>query len=254
MGRGIGFGDFPKEIPLADVERTFYNVEPEQQRFLQDLPVDVVLFSAKVMDIVKNELPYELSSNAVFLMADHISFAMERIRKGIRIKMPLAYDVQQMYPIEYKLGQFIVGRVRKEFQVLLPKEETVGIAMNLVNAIAKPSEAASIQPSDRFEDFLEDVTEIVESNLRIALDRDSFNFARYATHLQYLFQRIITNQAIKSDNLSLYTNMRDEFPNIDQCAGHIAQYVSKRWKVTLTEEEKLYLILHINRICEKEGL
>ena len=82
LGRGLGFGkDFPREIAAADIERTFYRVDADAQRIMQDLPTDVVLFTAKVMDIAVNELSYELSPNATLIMADHISFAIERQKK-----------------------------------------------------------------------------------------------------------------------------------------------------------------------------
>lgn len=121
-------------------------------------------------------------SNSVFLIADHIAFAIERFRKNIHIRIPLAYDVQQMYPTEYKAGQYIVDRIRKEFKVFLSKEEVVGIAMNLVNAVAA-SEQNVKKEENQFEEFLEEITEIVENDMYIMLDRGSFNFARYATHL-----------------------------------------------------------------------
>ena len=69
---------------MDHIERTFYSIDAEGQRIMQDLPADVVLFTAKIMDIVENELPYELSPNAVLIMADHIAFAIARQRKGIR--------------------------------------------------------------------------------------------------------------------------------------------------------------------------
>ena len=41
---------------------------------------------------------------------------------------------------------------------------------------------------------------------------------------------------------------------IAACVEKIAQHIEEKWHSTLTEEEKLYLILHINRICIKEGM
>lgn len=102
--------------------------------------------------------------------------------------------------------------------------------------------------------MLEDVTEIVENELHILVERSGFNYSRYATHMQYLFQRIHTGQAIRSDNLQLYTSLREEFPEIAACVEKIAQHIEREWHSALTEEEKLYLILHVNRICIKEGM
>lgn len=62
---------------------------------MRDLPSDIVMFAAKVMDIVANELPYDLSTNATLFMADHLSFAVARAQKGVRLAMPLAYEVRR---------------------------------------------------------------------------------------------------------------------------------------------------------------
>lgn len=86
MGRGVGFGgDFPRELPLSKIEHTFYDIDPKGQDVMRDLPSDIVMFAAKVMDIVANELPYDLSTNATLFMADHLSFAVARAQKGVRI-------------------------------------------------------------------------------------------------------------------------------------------------------------------------
>ena len=83
MGRGVGFGgDFPRELPLSKIEHTFYDIDPKGQDVMRDLPSDIVMFAAKVMDIVANELPYDLSTNATLFMADHLSFAVARAQRG----------------------------------------------------------------------------------------------------------------------------------------------------------------------------
>ena len=212
MGKGVGFGSFPRELALSEIERTFYDTDETYRQLVAELPEDVLAFAARIVEIAGNELPYALSPNAAFTLADHISFAMERARKNIRVKMPLAYDSK------------------------LTQDE--------------PQSAET----DRDEEMLEDVTEIVENELHILVERSGFNYSRYATHMQYLFQRIHTGQAIRSDNLQLYTSLREEFPEIAACVEKIAQHIEREWHSALTEEEKLYLILHVNRICIKEGM
>lgn len=98
IGKGIGFGEIPREISIDNIERTFYDMKYSEQNILKDLPVDVVIFTADLMDIVKSELSYELNPNAALVMADHIAFAIDRATQNISVKMPLLYDVQQMYP------------------------------------------------------------------------------------------------------------------------------------------------------------
>lgn len=160
---------------MDHIERTFYSIDAEGQRIMQDLPADVVLFTAKIMDIVENELPYELSPNAVLIMADHIAFAIARQRKGIRFDMPLTYDVQQLYPLEYKIGRYITARVRQELGVELPREEVASIAMNLVNAKTGAEVTVASDRAQSFERLLNDVTDIVEYDFRTIIDRESLS-------------------------------------------------------------------------------
>ena len=65
---------------------------------------------------------------------------------------------------------------------------------------------------------------------------------------------IHTSKTIASGNSQMYDSIRAEFPDVAACAEEIAAHIQRKWGCALPEEEKLYLILHINRICIKEGL
>ena len=249
LGKGVGFGgDFPREVDMAAIERTFYSIDAQGQRIMQDLPADVVVFTAKVMDIVENEVPYQLSTNVVLVMADHLAFAIARQEKGIRFDMTLTYDVKQLYPNEFKLATYIVKRVRQDLGVELPNEEIASIAMNIVNAKVGGGTQAASDRARAFDRLLNDVTGIIERDFRTIIDRDTFEFSRFATHMQYLFQRVEAHEAIESPNLPLYGSSRDEFPELAQCVDHISDYFTQQWHTVLTDEEKLYLMLHVNRV------
>lgn len=250
MGKGLGFGPIPREVPLREIERTFYDIDDTGRNVMKDLPSNVLLFAAGVIDTAVNELPYDLSPNAVLLLADHIAFILERNRKRMNVRMPLAYDVQQTYPAEYKLAEDVVRQIRLEFAAGISMDEAAGIALNLINNRAEEA------PQERTEGdagMLEDVTEIVEEYFKLWVARDSFNYSRFATHLQYLFQRIHQQKTIDSENIRMYRDLRSEFPDISACVEKIAAHMNEKWECSLSEEEKLYLILHVNRICAKEG-
>lgn len=253
MGKGIGFGTMPKEIPLEKIERTFYDVDAQYQKFLPDLPSKVLEFSARIIEIAYHELPYELSPNLVIALADHINFALERAKKNIRVKMPTLYDVKLSFPNEYRIGEYAVKKIRKEFKTYLPEEEIVGIAMGILNGRKTPEKEESEKVIEN-EEMLEDITEIIERKSKRMIDRESFSYSRFATHMLYLFQRIQSGNTIQSENLQIYHNLRQEFPEIADDADEIAENISQKWKCTVSEEEKLYIMLHVNRICTKEGV
>ena len=84
--------------------------------------------------------------------------------------------------------------------------------------------------------------------------RDSYDFTRYATHLRYLFKRIQAGESLNSANMQMYKNFREEFPQLAECVKHIGSYCRETWDATLSEEEELYLMIHLNRIISKKGL
>ena len=70
--------------------------------------------------------------------------------------------------------------------------------------------------------------------------------------MQYLLRRIFEKKRIDSDNLQMYHAIRDEYQAVSACVDRIAEYYHSNWSVELSEEEKLYLIMHVNRVCSKE--
>lgn len=254
LGKGLGFGEIPREVDLSQVEQTFYDVDPQSYSLVCELPPEILAFADRIVNIAKNELPYDLNPNQTLVLADHIAFTLERAKKNIRVKMPLAYDVEQMYPTEYKIGKYTVQRMQKEFKVGLSCDEIVGIAMNLFNGRISPEEEVSGDKKYNEQEMLEEITAMVEEQFCFIVSRESFNYSRYATHLHYLFQRIRTSQTIKTENNKLYDNMRLEFPEIAECVDRVTKHIEEKWQCDITTEEKFYLMLHINRICVKEGL
>ena len=56
---------------------------------------------------------------------------------------------------------------------------------------------------------------------------------------------------LDSSNLQMYETMRQEYKAV--AVDKIGEYYESVTSAELNEEEKLYLILHINRVCSKES-
>lgn len=121
IGRGIGFPNGPDEVTLDKIERTFYGVDSRYLALLDEIDPQVMEFSAQIADIARSNISRELSANLPFTMADHIAFAIKRCREHMFVQMPLSYDVQQMYPIEYKIAKFAIEGINRGFNVKMPR-------------------------------------------------------------------------------------------------------------------------------------
>lgn len=252
FGKGIGFPKMPYEVKLENIDRTFYNISAQYMGLMNELPMDIIEFTMKILPVVQSKLDYDLNPNLVLTLADHLAFAMERERKKIYIEMPLIYDMEQQYPMEMKLSRYIAAQLDKVFHIRLGRNEWSGIAMSIISArITQEQEINQTRQMD-FESILNDICKIIEKQLNIVVNKETFDYARFATHIKYLLDRICSKQYIDTDNITLYQNLREEFVDISRCVDCIIEYLNLKLNCEVTEEEKMYLILHVNRICSKE--
>lgn len=257
FGKGIGFPEMPYEITdLSMIDRTFYNVGEQYLALLNEIPFEIIDFTSKMLDYYKNDLPYTLNPNVIMTLSDHIAFAIQRCKNGTFVKMPLAYDLEQHYIQEMQVAQKIWEHIKKDLHISLPKMEIAGIAMHFVNnsldEIADESKADL--SAVELDEILAHTTEIIEKEMGFSVSGNTFSYTRYASHVHYLLERLYGNKHIDSENLKLYHSVREEYPKVAACVNKIAEYYGGKLHLELTEEEKLYLMLHVNRVCQKEAL
>lgn len=250
LGRGVGFGRIPYELTdLSVVYRTFYDVDPRYFDALAELPQEVVLASADIVEQAEIALDGELNANLTFTLADHIAFAIQREEKGITLAMPLAYDVRRLYPKESELGLRALEIVRMRTGTRLPDAEAVSIALHLINA---ELEGSNLHTMLTALNVLEELTALVEKRLGIRLDRDSYNYARFAMHLQFLVQRLQAGKPVRDEGGVLLDQTAREYPAIYDCACAIARHLEERYGWQCSRDEILYLMLHIHRVENRE--
>lgn len=249
LGRGLARAQVGTELDLDLVEHTFYDIDARYVALMRDLDVSFLELAAQIANTARALLPYTLSPNIEVALADHIQFASQRMREGIYVTAPLAFDLQQTYPLEYKIAEYALRLSQSYLEVKLPHNEAAGIAMCLVNGAYSSAGAVPTDAAEKRDHLLEEITSIVEDAMDARIDRDGFGFARFATHVQYLLNRVATGDAIESENSDLYRIVAADHERVASCVNAIAALIESAYHQRLTEEEKLYLMLHINRIC-----
>ena len=250
FGRGIGFPAAPYELDdLSKIDRTYYGVNSSYMGLVNEIPEEVFEVAAKIVDMAVNYIDCELSSNLVFTLADHINFAIERNQRNMNLRNPFLYDIRYFYEKEMDIGNLAVKMIRRYLKVSLPEEEAGNIALHFINAEALSEKENEFNVSDT---VVEEVTYLIEKELNIRIKREDFNYSRFVSHLQYLMKRKDAVSSISSDNIKLYMEMKEEFPVIYQCVLKIRDYMAGKLDWELSEEELLYLILHVNRLYARE--
>ncbi|WP_203663665.1 PRD domain-containing protein [Lacticaseibacillus sp. 53-4] len=252
IGRGLGFPEMPYEITdLSSIRRTFYNVDSMYVGLAKEIPEDIIDASAEVVDMIRMNVNVPISSNLVFTLADHIHFAIQRRKTGMVIAAPMRYDIENLYSDEYELGEKALAIFNKRLKAHLPTEEASNLALHIINA--KNMSEAPLKNEEN-SDLISEITDIIAGFFSLYIDKHDFNYSRFVTHMQYLLKRETQGKSLNTDNQQMYADARKNYPKVAECVDQIAEYLQQQRGFTLEDEEKLYLMMHVNRLCAKEGL
>jgi len=252
VGKGIGFPKMPYDITdLKKIERTFYNVDSMYINVANEIPEDILNTSAEIVDMFRFKVATPISSNLVFTLADHIKFAIERRKKGMVLTAPMQYDIENLYTKEFSMGQEALKVINQQLKANLPSEEASNLALHFLNA-ENMSEKPNGKEGD--DDLISEITDIISSYFEIYIDKRGFNYSRFVTHMQYLLKRQSEGVSIHSGNNVMYKDMVKNYPKTASCVQKISEYLSDQRGIKLEDEEKLYLMMHVNRLCSREGL
>lgn len=248
-GKGIGFGSVPREVnDLSVINKSYYDIDETYVSMIQDIPEEIIDLSGKIVDKARIAIDGDISSNVVFALADHINFAIQRQKNNIHIKLPIDYDIQCLYETEMRIGMYGLKLIRNKFKISLPKEEAARIALIIINAENQHGNKNIIEN----EEVIDAVTKIIEKEFDIKVNKDTFSYSRFATHMHYLLKRGKTKHLLYSDNSTIYEKLKGDYPETYACVEIVCGYLCEKLKLILSDEEKLYLILHIIRLCTYE--
>ena len=249
MGRGIGFKKKQGEIVPADQISKIFRIKSrtltEQfKELLANMPLERVRISDEIISHAKDHLKLKLNQSIYVTLTDHINFAIERVSQGIEPQNALLWEIKRFYPQEFQLGIYALELIHDRLGILLPEDEAGFIALHFVNA----EYGTDIRDAVKFPDQMQAIVDIVEHDLGILLDESSLHYERFMTHIKFLIQRIYRKELLSSEDRELSLLMQRKYPREYQCSVKVAEYIMQATGSRLSEEEIMYLSVHIRRV------
>lgn len=249
FGKGLGFPKMPYTITdLSSIQMTFYRIDSYLYQMIEEIPEEILEVSAEIVANAQKELKCSLNPNLVVSLSDHINFAIVRQKKYKEVKMAFSYDIENLYPEETKLGRKALELIRKKLGIVLPESEITNIAIHFINA---EEENNSIIGDVDTEKTIEEVALIIENYFTIDIDRKSFAYNRFATHLRYYLSRIQSDEQFINGVENIMAHTIKENKAVYECAQLVGNYISDVIGSDYTEDELFYLMIHINRMIIK---
>ena len=249
MGRGIGFKKKQGEVVPADQISKIFRIKSrtlaEQfKELLANMPLERVRISDEIISHAKDHLKLKLNQSIYVTLTDHINFAIERVSQGIEPQNALLWEIKRFYPQEFQLGIYALELIQDRLGILLPEDEAGFIALHFVNA----EYGTDIRDAVKFPDQMQAIVDIVERDLGILLDESSLHYERFMTHIKFLIQRIYRKELLSSEDRELSLLMQRKYPREYQCSVKVAEYIMQATGSRLSEEEIMYLSVHIRRV------
>ena len=249
MGRGIGFKKKQGEVvPANQISKIFRiksrTLAEQFKELLANMPLERVRISDEIISHAKDHLKLKLNQSIYVTLTDHINFAIERVSQGIEPQNALLWEIKRFYPQEFQLGIYALELIQDRLDILLPEDEAGFIALHFVNA----EYGTDIRDAVKFPDQMQAIVDIVERDLGILLDESSLHYERFMTHIKFLIQRIYRKELLSSEDRELSLLMQRKYPREYQCSVKVAEYIMQATGSRLSEEEIMYLSVHIRRV------
>ena len=249
MGRGLGFGMKPgRQIQENKIEKVFriksQTLAEQFKDLLADMPLEHVKVSSDIITYAKENLKLKLNQSIYVTLTDHINFAIERFKEKMMFTNPLLNEIKTFYKEEYLIGEYAVALIERRIGITLPVDEAGFIALHFLNA----EYGTDIRDAVKFPDQMQAIVDIVERDLGILLDESSLHYERFMTHIKFLIQRIYRKELLSSEDRELSLMMQRKYPREYQCSVKVAEYIMQATGSRLSEEEIMYLSVHIRRV------
>lgn len=249
MGRGLGFGLRADDvIDPAKVEKTFVldgGAQGERERrLLVDVPYTIIEAVTRAVDDAERMLGRHLGRHLTIAVIDHVNYVLERLEQGVRIPTTNMPELRVLYPQEFAVAERMAATLAESLGRDLPPEEAVFLTMHLLNATRDEPNGTAALLLRR----LQHVVDVVEQRLGVRLGADSPDYARFILHVQFLLQRLVNRTMLASNDTSFFEFAKHSYPASHAIAEEVKGYVLAATGSALTDEEVLYLIVHVERL------
>ncbi|ANF97250.1 BglG family transcription antiterminator LicT [Paenibacillus bovis] len=251
MGRGIAFKKKSGEdVEQHKIQKVFAlknkKASDNFKMLLREVPIELMVIVEETISYSCQTLGKQLNENIYISLTDHVNFAIERHQQGIEIKNALLWEIKQLYKEEFQIGLRMLEQIRHKMNLELPEDEAAFIAIHIVNAEMNEEVNTTINITR----FMHSIIHIVKYHFKTDFDEDSLSYFRFITHLKFFAQRVIHNTHYDDNYDHLYNMIKEQHREAAACTEKIKIFVSKEYGHFLTNEEMLYLTVHIERVAK----
>ncbi len=249
LGKGIGFGKHVSEFIEVDDECKVYSLQESTDRGTKK---DLVTSIDPVYLEIANEILdgaeaafKDIDRDVLLPMADHIEFAVTRIKNNEQLKNPLTDDIRILFHAEFKVAEAARDILLKRMNITISDDEIGYIALHVHSSIMDQAVSQAMQMADA----VRQCVSMVEEETGKKIDTQSLSYNRLLNHIRYMIARTLKGEVIKLD-MNDYINA--SAANSFSAATRICKELGRSLGKDIHDAEIGYLAMHIERVALDE--
>lgn len=254
MGKGIGFNArVGHQLAHDKIEKIYVLKDRETLKKLIQLSAETdseyFELSSQIIEYAREVHNLHLKDYIYLSLTDHIAFIKQRIAKGYVFQNAFTIDLRRLNPKEFDVAQYALNLLRQQIDPQIPDSEAAYIAMHFIyqqDITEKNVDYALL------DELVQDILNIAKYQLQIEYDTESIVYSRFLTHLSLFAQRVIFQELIPNKPSDvLYEQLAANCTRELTCLQSIEVYIQEKFKIQITNQEKLYLLIHIHKIYDE---
>lgn len=245
--KGLGFGRSPGDIISGNttLEKVFILENSETynrfNQLISKVDDDVVGICEEIIYMISSEIKEPLNERIHVMLVDHIAFALKRIRNNDIITNPFTVEIETLYPREMEIARKAINILKARTGMDIPDDEAGFLALHIHSARSSEGYSHSLQ----YALLCNEILELIENELGISVDRTSIDYSRFIYHIRLALDRIIKKIPVKNE---LLRSIRKTYHESYMVAEKASKLVEKELKIKVSNEEKGYMAMHIERL------
>ena len=233
MSKGIGFGkkqgeqvDVPRNAKQYKMQKS-YQAKQKSNNIFDYIDPMYIEISSEIITLTKEKFG-KVEHDILLSLADHIYFAVKRIKEKDFPSNPFNMDIQLMFPDEYTHEE-------------INADEIAFITLHIHSAISVNKVGESMEVMRMIREFFKKL----QADLNIRIDVNSLSYIRLMNHIKFLLLRLNNDEELQMD-ITEFT--KEKFPFAYEQARVLCEQLSRVLHKDLPDSELGYLALHLERI------
>lgn len=255
MGKGLAYGKKTgDEIEESNIKKIFeLSSHPNEKKLinlLKDIPIEYVDIADQVIQKAKREIQVDIDDTLYISLTDHIHRSIERYKEGIPLPNHLLMEIKHFYKKEFELGLWTLDLIKAKYDIDMDEAEAEFIAMHIVSY----EFGRNINDVYEIANFIGEILDIVKDYFDRDFDIESLSYFRFITHLKYFGKRMFSRVKQHDDSLNndLLALMKEKYVLPYLCVLKIKDFIEKKYKYDLNDDEVLFLTIHVAKIISNK--